>query len=328
MPRAVRPSAEQGSPTAPRNRANIRGDSSWYQSPKLWIPLVGTLSLGLTALALSGHSFANAPEQSTSEINTIPTSDETGTDAHDSQYGTEQQLKMPRVISAYDDSFVLRASGGTCEVSGTLEISGDGGRTWLSVSPEAQPNVAGIVSVTAARPSQAHIVGLHKDSCEPVRVDSVSGGVSWQTSNTAPMSYFDPHTPDIYVFGSEDIELPCNAIRAIDNGSSIAASCADGQLIMSKDSGDSWKTLATAHQVQDLTFSGSKIVAISTDTESCSGVIATTITAQGKATKGACHHVSSAQESLQVAATATAKKLYVWAADQILTSTDLGKSWN
>lgn len=229
---------------------------------------------------------------------------------------------VPRLISVVSDTVAWRTEGGACDERGVLELTIDGGETWGETYPAADGlgrplwvSGADYTTVQAAISS-----GL---DCDAQGARTFDSGTSWaQDDQVIDNSVLvDPSDSSVVVWGGDELSGPCGDMTQVAVSSGVASViCGDGS-VWSAPAGD---TAWTEHSVNGaVALSGSEgrwIAAV--ESPDCIGLDLVELT-DSTAESLACAPVSAQDE---VALDLAGNTLWLWSGDEVLVSTDLGRS--
>jgi hypothetical protein len=159
----------------------------------------------------------------------------------------------PILLDVDDDGTIVRAARGACPspVAAPLSLSLDGGASWMPVDA----GVPQILGIGAAGAGATWYVGTDQ-SCRPVARESADAGSSWRPGSVAGRWYLNPDRESTVVASPRlvaDVGCVPLDLAAID-ARRAAVACADGEVRVTGDGGDSWTVVAALPGVAAVTF--------------------------------------------------------------------------
>ncbi|MGA1835726.1 hypothetical protein VD659_02225 [Herbiconiux sp. 11R-BC] len=134
-------------------------------------------------------------------------------------------------LEMYDGNLGARATAGSCSgISATLELTADGGSTWVPVSFGATV-VRNVLSLTFVSDTQLDVVAKVGTACSPAVVTSYTSGQFWQAypDRLAGSTYVDPSAPSSISLQGVPIASPCAQVLQLEPlGDQVVARCAEG----------------------------------------------------------------------------------------------------
>jgi hypothetical protein len=157
------------------------------------------------------------------------------------------------MLDMSSDGSVIRAIRGSCPSStpATLQVSGDGGRTWSTVDTDSPV----ILRIGALRGGKLWYIGTDT-GCQPQEQDTTDGGTIWKPGSTAGSWYLDTNAAVHVVHGphqSSDAGCVPLALSGVDATSAVLA-CTDGDVRTTSDGGDTWSVRSTVAGVVAISF--------------------------------------------------------------------------
>jgi len=231
------------------------------------------------------------------------------------------------VISSADQGW--RANVGDCSTPGVIERSQDGGKTWRTVQ---SPDLALLTRLAVLDSNTLFVVGADSDCNAGYSISYVSGD-QWERRDSAlaDVWYLTPLDRNQVKAAGGHRSRPCGD-RLVDLASidlqRAAVLCGKGTVLATTDAGKSWAGRGTLAGAAALGTSGNEFLAASIG-GSCSGVTVTRFDGQSaiQDSSGVCVSSADGAKSGDVALDGSGSTVWLWAGDQVLTSTDGGKTW-
>lgn len=231
-----------------------------------------------------------------------------------------------RLLAVSPDGTILRAWVGSCEAPGALEVSFDGGATWVSGATDTIPATR-ILNIDASDPTITRLASLTPE-CTPQASRSFIGGTSWEPDPGAAAWFIDPTNPWGVSSPTGSHQLPCEAVNLSTTGARAIVLCADSSATVSGDTGLSWSApVAIPSGVAVGATSGNFAVASFGEPECPSGVRTRLFDGVSLSDPGSCVEAPGGTEG-QTALAGNNSALLLWAGEALLTSTDFGVSWS
>lgn len=238
-----------------------------------------------------------------------------------------------RILAALDGSIAWRATTGSCpDASARPELTTDGGGSWKTTDATAFTQVTALQRILVTGEGEAAMVGLSAEGCEPQFIETFVAGDNYvsypeelgSTWFTIPADLSSVHSP------AGDSATPCDTVISLAPRGADAAGllCADGDVYETTDGAASWAQATQIPGAVSLTaFDGAYIAAV-VGTPTCPGVQIVNISGQPDATNG-CFAVNKSARALagNVALSAAADTIWLWAADLLVRSIDDGLTW-
>lgn len=234
---------------------------------------------------------------------------------------------MQRLLSTGSAaSQVLRALAGTCpDPAGSLEVSFDGGSTWLA-GVTASVDARRLLQLDATGGDFVRMVVLDAD-CAPQIARSFVGGTSWELDpDPGPVWYIDPGDAAVVHAPAGAQTLPCQAVGLSTQASRGAVLCSDSTVLQSESGGAAWSAPVAVPNGAAVGVAPEGIVVASLDEPDCVGMRTRLLAGGELGSPGACLEVSRA-EGGQAAVVGAAGVWYLWAGEAFARSTDLGQTW-
>lgn len=294
---------------------------------------VGVAALAVLVLALS--FFALTENRNVAEAGSTPGATEAAASASPSPSPSAspvvaQPIAAPtRVLTALDGQRAVRAAVTACPGATTVELTEDGGASWVPVDAET---VAAVQRLEIGDQAFLGAIGADASGCAPAYERSFTDGVAWETApdELSVSWYVEPSGPAaVHTPAGAGAAAPCPVVQlAPADSDSAAALCADSSVVATEDAGATWSTgIAVAGARAISASDGGYVVAISGG-EGCDGVQAVDLVVEGAGlaagTAGACLGASAGA----VAISAAGAEVWVWVDDAVGRSADLGETWS
>ncbi len=228
-----------------------------------------------------------------------------------------------RLLSAVDGREAWRASSATCPVAQVvLEHTVDGGATWTPVTLGEDVRALWGMRATTEGLSLLEAVG---DDCAPTERTTTDDGATWKAAAAGAAGA--GITPDGVRLGSTTVANPCPQPLDAFQGSTTTVVVCDGQV--------EWRTGTAAWVdvplggVRGVAVDGSSYTLARIGNPECDGVQFETMTAVGVTPATPTNRVgcSDAQTEGPIAIDRAGQAVWMWAGDEVLVSTDGGKTW-
>lgn len=235
----------------------------------------------------------------------------------------------PRLL-AMVGSTAMRATSGTCEDPGTVEISVDGAQSW---SPsETLPGVGAtqVLRLLPTDPSLVQIVALD-ENCEPKVYRSNNLGTSWE--GPLPVLgtwYFDPSIPAQVGAPRGTMPLVCEGAELAAAGDRAAVRCLDGSVITTVDRGITWSETTGVTDVLAISYSPDSYVMVQPGDQTCQGLRLVTLAGDPSTRQDGCFEtepITTSSNPENIAIAQSGMTTLLWVEDDLATSTDGGKTW-
>ncbi|MFC5338954.1 hypothetical protein [Leucobacter denitrificans] len=232
---------------------------------------------------------------------------------------------MQRLLAASaSEGHLLRASVGSCDAAGVLEVSTDSGANWQ------QGSLAGVgftqlLQLGAAEPTIDRLVGMNAE-CQPATAWSFIGGIDWGLEEGAPAWYIDPSNASSVMTPAGAQTVACAAVGLASAAERAIVLCPDATVSVTYDSGASWSAPVAVPNASAVGVTPQSFVVASVGEAECSGVRTRTFDGAAASSPGGCADVGGAGGG-NLAVSGDSSSLYLWAGDAFLRSGDLGGSW-
>jgi len=237
-----------------------------------------------------------------------------------------------RLLAAVDGNTAWRATTGTCpDASATPEFTSDGGASWKTTDATAFTQVTALQRILVTGDTQAAMVGLSADGCEPQFVETFVAGDNYVSypEELASTWFTTPATPSNVHSPAGDFSTPCTTVVALAPRDADAAAvlCAGGDVFETTDAAASWSNSASVPGALTLAVTDNGYLAAVVGDPACKGVQLRDLAA--KDAKAGCYPLGAAPESLpgKVAVSAAGDTLWLWAGNALARSSDAGVTW-
>lgn len=227
-------------------------------------------------------------------------------------------------------STAVRATSGSCEHPGTVEISADGAQSWSASETLSAVGATQILRLLPTDPFLVQVVALDRN-CEPQVYQSGDLGASWE--GPLPVLgtwYFNPSTPNQVGAPSGILPLDCEGEELAPAGDRAAVRCRDGSVITTDDRGFSWSESGEATDVQAITYSSNSYVVAQLGTQTCEGLRIVTLIEDPLTGRSGCFEASpsvTTNDPTNVALAQSGTTTLLWVGDDLVISTDGGSTW-
>lgn len=259
-------------------------------------------------------TFGAAPDRSPSAAAT-PSSTATAQ--------SEADGESRRLLSAVNGQEAWRASSAACSAAQVvLEHTVDGGATWVPVTLGDDVRALWGMRATTDGLSLLEAVG---DDCEPTERTTTDDGATWKAAAAGASGA--GITPDGVRLGSTTVANPCPQPLDAFLGSSTAVVVCDGQVEWRTGS-EPWVDVPLGG-VRGVAVDGSSYTLARVGSPECEGVQFETMTALDvtPATPTTPIGCSDVQTEGQIAIDRAGQAVWMWAGDEVVVSTDGGKTW-
>jgi len=298
------------------------------------------VDLGLVALAVTREPSGLASEAGDA---TLPTASVAPPEASESATPTPSPtveaaaVPVTRHLSAVDGQTAWRADTGACTPGSaatplTLEVSTTGGSSWVASTVTTPGAVAGVDRLQASDASTAFVVGPAGEDCSTAFTQTFSAGAAFRDyPDRLPSAWYVARSNQAVVHSpSGDRTAPCPVVvdLAVVSDSQAAVLCADRTLYRTADAAASWDAGTVVPGAVALTVDAGTFVVASVGVDGCEGtqVASTASAADAVVTPTGCSPVTSAEPG-QVAVSAAAGSVWLWAGDDLAVSSDAGVTW-
>ena len=233
-----------------------------------------------------------------------------------------------RILAVSSETVAWRAVFGPCPTDPEVEVSQDGGRTWRRTKPELRS----VSRLRAFGASAVFAIG-GAESCRPRFVASGGPREPWIT-NEAELGqtwYRVPkHTDRVHAPGGQ-VSNPCDK-RLMDFAGlgdyGAAALCAGGTLRTTRDNGRTWRDLKGGSAGLAL-GADEQTYAVAMQLERCKGIAVVVLDPDARSVdRDAVRCAPLTREAgEELAVGVRGEVVWLWLGDQVVVSTDRGRSW-
>ena len=293
----------------------------------------------LIALALGSHQVgaeAGAPRIIPTVAAPASTSTPTASPSSAPAPAADAVLPLPpaRLLGAVDENTAWRAVTGACPATpASPELSTDGGGTWKTTDASGPTEVTALQRLIVTSESVVEMVGLTESDCVPQFVKTFVGGDNYSSypDKTDGTWYVDPADRATVHSPAGDTTAPCDAVvsLAVRDDKSAAALCGDGQLFATTDAAATWSEPTPARGVINLTATDSGYIVAAVGDAECAGVQLLAFAEALTISPTGCLVDASPPATLSgnVAMSAAAGTVWLWADETLARSDDLGVTW-
>lgn len=238
---------------------------------------------------------------------------------------SERVQAAPRLLSVVSETVAWRSEGGPCEQRGSLELTVDGGQTWGGAYPVAE-GLGRPLWVSGADYTTVQSAIAAGADCDLEGVRTFDSGASWMQADQVISNsvHVDSTDPSVVVWGGESIHGPCEAMKqaAVTDGA-VSVICSDGSVwTTSFSEGYEWSQSPVRSAVAVSGSEGRWISAVKSS--DCDGLGLVEFD-HASVESFACVPVDPAEATALDLAGDT---LWIWTGNQVLISTDFGRSLN
>jgi hypothetical protein len=236
-----------------------------------------------------------------------------------------------RLLVATSATEAWRATVGDCRTQGRIERSANGGKSWRQAE---KATLGSIVRIGIEAKGNLYAVGGAGNDCSIRYISySTTGVIAAQTDKPRGIWFRNPKNPDeIHGPGSAGA-TPCKRQHVLGLASLSTTEaflvCMDGSVMVSSDSGRSWKkadelvgTMAVG--------AGDGRFWVAGKGKNCDGIAVQSLSlTDGKLSRGGSHCAADLPLTPgQIAIDGSGKAIWLWAGNEVEVSTDLGRTWN
>lgn len=299
------------------------------------IVLLSAVALALSYVALTGagsgehpglpvNPGASASEEFDTSHSSLPT-DAHSEPATDQADGSISQQRMLAMVG----STAMRATRGTCENPGSLEISLDGAQSWNVSDSLAVAGATQILRLLPTDVSLVEVVALDTN-CEPQVYGSADLGSTWDGPfPVAGTWYFNPFNPAQVGAPNGPQPLPCKGAELAPAGDRAAVRCLDGSIVETVDLGITWSESPGVTDALAINYSPESFVLAQVGGQGCEGLRLMTLGGTFPLLDG-CFETSLTANELKAADVAIAQSgssTLLWVGDDLFNSFDGGETW-
>lgn len=294
----------------------------------LAVALFLILDIVLVALALN-FAHPGTPRGTVGPIPTFTPQTPTSTPS-----ATADALAVPstRVLTALDSTTAWRATTGACpSTPASPELTTDSGATWKKTDATGPTKVTAIQRIIVDGKALATMVGLNQADCTPALIKTFVAGRSYAAypNDLAGTWFVNPADRSSVHSPAGDFPSPCTTIALAPRDAKAAAIlCDDYTVHMTTDAAVTWSPGVQAPGAVALASSDTGYFAAALARAGCQGVEVSEVNASSAGTPG-CYPSAANADSLpeNVAFSAAADSLWLWAGDSVARSTDNGVTW-
>jgi hypothetical protein len=310
--------------------------------PLAVLAILVAVNAALIALLLRSQSQVTAQPAGQLTIGiTLPTQEPASTPAHaestsltpspSSTPFTEPNVAMPtRLLFATSATQAWRATVGDCQTQGQIERSENAGKSWRRAE---KATLGPIVRLGVESNGNLYAVGGAGEDCSIRYVSySAAGEIAAQTDKPRGIWLRHPKAPDEIHGPGSARATPCKGQHVVGLASlstTVALlACTDGSLMVSSNSGKSWKkadelvgTMAVG--------AGDGRFWVAGKGKNCVGIAVRSVSiAAGKLSRGGSHCAANLPLTPgRISIDGSGKAIWLWAGDQVRVSTDRGQTW-
>lgn len=299
------------------------------------IALLGAAALALSYIALTGVGSGDnqgLPVRSGGQtsVEAVASDPPTSADPQPQLVTGQAQKGAEQRLLTMVNGTTMRATGGTCENPGTVEVSLDAGQSWSTSDSLATAGATQILRLLPTDPSLVQVVALDA-SCEPQVYRSTDLGTSWE--GPLPVFgtwFFDPSTPSQVEAPDGTQSLPCDGAELAAAGERAAMRCLDGSVVTTVDRGFTWTESPGITDVLAINTSPDSYVMAQAGNETCQGLRLTSLADGAFSSVDGCLETDLSAEELNAGSIAIAQSgayTLAWVGDDLLVSTDGGGTW-
>lgn len=233
-------------------------------------------------------------------------------------------LLAPRLLSVVGDTVAWRSEGGACDERGALELTFDGGESWGSTYPSYDGLGRPLWMLGDDYGSVRSVIASGGD-CDPEGTRTVDSGASWTQDDEVVASsvLVYPNDPSVLLWGGRAIEGPCEVMTQVAvTGGVASVVCDDGSLWSVPSNNAEWTQAGVDRAVAVSGSEGRWVAAV--ESADCGGLSLVEFD-DASVESLAC---APAESGDAAALDISGNTLWLWTGDQILVSTNLGRSLN
>jgi hypothetical protein len=312
--------------------------------PLAVLAILVAVNAALVALLLRSQSQVTAqPAGQLTIASTLPTQEPasspaqsespspTPTPSPSSTLPTEPKVAVPtRLLVATSATQAWRATVGDCHTEGRLERSDDAGRSWRQTG---EATLGPIVRLGVEANGNLYAIGGAGKDCSIRYISySTTGEIAAQTANPRGIWFRDPRDPDeIYGPGAARA-TPCKRQHVVGLASLSTTEallvCTDGSLMVSSNSGKSWKkadelvgTMAVG--------AGDGRFWVAGKGKNCDGIAVRSVAlSAGKLSRGGSRCAADLPLTPgRISIDGSGTAIWLWAGDKVQVSADRGRNW-
>lgn len=278
----------------------------------------------LVVLALGrGHDHLQVTAP-TSPDQAIGPEDKTEAAVQSGEGAAEAAGTVPRLLSVVGDSVAWRSEGGQCDQRGSLQLTVDGGETWGSTYPSSEA-LGRPLWVSGADFTSVQSAIASGSDCQPEGARTYDTGVSWLEADEVVTNsvLVDPTDPSRVIWGGRSIDGPCEDLTqvAVTRGMATAL-CSGGQLWSLASDATEWNQSGLDGAVALAASEGRWFAAV--ESSECNGLYLVEFNTNSVEPLSCVSAGADDESALDVNGNA----LWIWTGNEVLVSTDLGRSFN
>jgi hypothetical protein len=288
------------------------------------------------ASQLPFDSTSPTPSAATSPAPDEPPSD-SPTSSPSSTRPSEKNVELKKVdvptrlLLAASTRTAWRATAGDCKAQGRLERSSNGGRSWQQV---ARPALGPIVRLGVESDGNLYVIGGTGNDCSAYYIHySADGSIAEQTGAPQGHWYANPADHDEIQGPGSANRKPCKGQHVVGLGSFSLSrallSCTDGSVMVTTNSGKSWKKADEFVGTIAVGSGGGRVWTAGAG-KNCDGtaVRSFSLTAAGKLSHSSSRCAPDIPLSTgRTAIDASGGTIWLWAGNKVQVSTDGGRTW-
>ncbi|GAA1106313.1 hypothetical protein GCM10009650_06730 [Nesterenkonia jeotgali] len=236
----------------------------------------------------------------------------------------EEPRVAPRLISAVSETVAWRSEGGACAERSEIELTVDGGQTWGSAYP-AVDRLGRPLWLSGADYLAVQSAIASGPDCERQGIRTYDSGASWTQDDQVVTNsvLVDPGDPSLVIWGGDAVEGPCDDTHQVAvTGGVAAAVCSDGSVWTTPMGSTGWSESSIEAAVALSGSDGRWMAAV--ESADCQGLRLVEFD-DASAESYAC---APAEAAAEVAIDLSGNALWLWSGDQVMISTDFGRSFN
>lgn len=289
-----------------RRPAWIRGDGRGFMVGSIAIVLLLVIDAVLIWFAAHAHEVPGEPAAAHGPASTSSTPPPSATPTAAS--AAEPPGEAQRLLAAVSESIAWRATTGSCEQPGSIEITTDAGQTWQPAGLELRGEV---LALGPAAGGETGVVVVTDERCNPVVMRTFTGGTFWEESpDQAVGSYLAPDGE--FIADGRPAAAPCEQPTAFVTSGSEVALC--GDVAKHRTAGGDWTDVAGG--VIAIGPGTAGVAFAQVGAEGCAGT-AIGIISDGQA-QTQCSDIPATEA---VAVSAFDNVVWIWSADDVSTIT-------
>lgn len=236
-------------------------------------------------------------------------------------------LVAPQRQIAQYENVAVRSEVGTCTAPGTLEVSTNGGESWVASESFTGTSATQVLRLIPVSASNIFVVALNSD-CEPRIYGTTNQGQTWQEPVSAVGTwYLNPSIPTQLAAPGGTKTIGCEALSlSARTDSNVDVLCADGQFISTTDGGTTWSDPVHIDGALNVGHSNGDRVLMVQQPGVCRG-IQLSAGAQDSDNSTCLETELLSENAGQIAATRFGESILAWVGQTQFISKDGGKSW-